>query len=128
MVTRSSACRLRYLRRLVHVLTCTWMPSKSRETGLVDMRPSGRMVVMKAIGVPSSRGRAYSGIGAPVGNASTTGLPAGFGETEVALGDVVAVDLARSAIDGADHRVPGVVVDEAVRRRPRLVELGEPLG
>ena len=44
------------------------------------------------------------------------------------LGDVVAVDLGGAAVDGAHRGVPGVVFDEAVGRRPGLVELQQALG
>src|SRR6185369_10244367 len=65
-VTRSSAMRLRYFLRLVVVEMRTTPSSNISATGLVDMRPSGRMVVMNAVGQPASRGSARSGIAAGV--------------------------------------------------------------
>ena len=56
---------------------------------------------------------------APGRAASTTGA----GQAEVALGDVVAVDLAGAAVDRHHRRVAGVVLDPAVGGRARLVEL-----
>src|SRR5215208_604634 len=62
-VTRSSAARLRTFFRLRTVLTRSRVPSQSTETGLVDRRPSGRIVVMNAIGVPSRSSRTWGEMG-----------------------------------------------------------------
>ena len=42
---------------------------------------------------------------------------AGLGQAEVALGDVVSIDLTGAAIDGGDGAVSGVVFDPSVRGR-----------
>jgi len=42
---------------------------------------------------------------------------ASLGQAEVALGDVVSIDLTGAAVDGGDGAVPGVVFDPAVRGR-----------
>ena len=42
---------------------------------------------------------------------------AGFGQAEVALGDVVSIDLTSAAVDSGNGAVPGVVFDPAVRGR-----------
>src|SRR6202012_3386659 len=45
----------------------------------------------------------------------------GLGQSQMAFGDVVALDLAGPSVDGGDRRVPGVVLHPAVGRGPRLV-------
>ena len=51
------------------------------------------------------------------GDAEADEASAGLGQAEVALGDVVSIDLTRPAVDGGDGAVPGVVFDPAVRGR-----------
>src|SRR5690606_8393307 len=73
------------------------------------------------------RRRGFRGFCSPVGGFDVEGS-AGLGESEVALGDVVAVDLAGAAVDRRDGCVPGVVVDPPVGGRALGPEPEQALG